>query len=50
MDVANESFLTSDKGCDVWEFDETENKRKLGNKEELDTMVSIALASQRCIK
>lgn len=40
--MVNESFLTSDKGFDVWEYeDESENKRKLGVKDELDTMVSF---------
>ncbi|XP_053614298.1 uncharacterized protein LOC128677456 [Plodia interpunctella] len=39
VDVLNESFLTGDKGCDVWEFEGgTDNKKKLDVKEELDTM------------
>ncbi|KAG6454822.1 hypothetical protein O3G_MSEX008888 [Manduca sexta] len=38
-DILNESFLTNDKGYDVWEFEEeTDNKRKLDAKEGLDTM------------
>ncbi|XP_059059657.1 uncharacterized protein LOC131852924 [Achroia grisella] len=38
-DTINESFLTRDKGYDVWEFDEeTDNKRKLNDKESLDTV------------
>ncbi|KAM3956688.1 uncharacterized protein ACR2FA_009339 [Aphomia sociella] len=38
-DVLSEDFLTRDKGYDVWEFDdETDNKRKLNDKETLDTM------------
>ncbi|XP_072942546.1 uncharacterized protein [Epargyreus clarus] len=38
-DIINESFLTSDNGCDVWEFEETnDNKRKIEVKESLDTV------------
>ncbi|XP_026763201.2 uncharacterized protein LOC113521748 [Galleria mellonella] len=38
-DTINESFLTRDKGYDFWEFDdESHNKRKLDDKESLDTM------------
>lgn len=43
-DIINESFLTSDKGYDVWEFEEeTDSKRKLDAKESLDTVVSVCL-------
>ncbi|KAJ2948350.1 hypothetical protein O0L34_g7589 [Tuta absoluta] len=38
-DVLAESFLTADKGYDVWEFEETsDNKRNLEHKQGLDTM------------
>ncbi|CAB3242369.1 unnamed protein product [Arctia plantaginis] len=38
-DIINESFLTCDKGYDVWEFqDESDNKKKLDAKESLDTI------------
>ncbi|XP_075981471.1 uncharacterized protein LOC142980072 [Anticarsia gemmatalis] len=38
-DLINESFLTCDKGYDVWEFqEESDNKKKLDVKESLDTV------------
>ncbi|KAJ8717403.1 hypothetical protein PYW08_005802 [Mythimna loreyi] len=38
-DIIDESFLTSDKGFDVWEFEEeSDNKRKVEAKESLDTV------------
>ncbi|KAI5642936.1 hypothetical protein NE865_04975 [Phthorimaea operculella] len=38
-DVLAESFLTADKGYDVWEFEEAnDNKRNLEHKQGLDTM------------
>lgn len=38
-DIINESFLTSDKGYDVWEFqEESDSKKKLDVKESLDTV------------
>ena len=40
----DESFLTNDKGFDVWEFEEeTDSKRKLEAKESLDTVVSLCV-------
>ncbi|XP_026743847.1 uncharacterized protein LOC113505377 [Trichoplusia ni] len=38
-DIINESFLTNDKGYDVWEVEEeSDNKKKLNAKESLDTV------------
>lgn len=38
-DIINESFLTCDKGYDVWEFqEEGDNKKKLDDKKSLDTV------------